>query len=76
MGMEDSLMSARLTLLGSATSKPGMARAMCCTAYLERTRGRAVTLIGRNGAGKTTTLRSIVGILRKRTGAIRLGEKI
>jgi branched-chain amino acid transport system ATP-binding protein len=36
--------------------------------------GETVTLIGRNGAGKTTTLRSIVGILRKRTGVIRLGE--
>jgi branched-chain amino acid transport system ATP-binding protein len=36
--------------------------------------GETVTLIGRNGAGKTTTLRSIVGILRKRTGVITLGE--
>ena len=33
--------------------------------------GELVTLIGRNGAGKTTTLRSIVGLLQKRTGAIR-----
>ena len=35
--------------------------------------GELLTLIGRNGAGKTTTLRSIMGILRKRTGSIRLG---
>ena len=33
--------------------------------------GELLTLIGRNGAGKTTTLRSIVGLLQKRTGAIR-----
>ncbi len=32
--------------------------------------GETVTLLGRNGAGKTTTLRSIMGIVRKRTGAI------
>ena len=35
--------------------------------------GELLTLIGRNGAGKTTTLRSIMGLLRKRTGSIRLG---
>ncbi len=34
--------------------------------------GETVTLIGRNGVGKTTTLRAIMGILRKRTGEIRL----
>jgi branched-chain amino acid transport system ATP-binding protein len=33
-------------------------------------RGEVVTLVGRNGAGKTTTLKSIMGILRKRTGEI------
>jgi branched-chain amino acid transport system ATP-binding protein len=33
--------------------------------------GELLTLIGRNGAGKTTTLRSIMGLLRKRTGSIR-----
>ncbi len=32
--------------------------------------GELVTLIGRNGAGKSTTLRSIMGIVRKRTGSI------
>jgi branched-chain amino acid transport system ATP-binding protein len=32
--------------------------------------GEVVTLLGRNGAGKTTTLRSIVGIVRQRAGAI------
>ncbi len=39
--------------------------------------GELLTLIGRNGAGKTTTLRSIMGIVRKRTGAIRFaGEEL
>ncbi|RST87652.1 ABC transporter ATP-binding protein [Aquibium carbonis] len=33
--------------------------------------GELLTLIGRNGAGKTTTLRSIVGLMQKRTGSIR-----
>jgi branched-chain amino acid transport system ATP-binding protein len=33
-------------------------------------RGETVTLLGRNGVGKTTTLRAIMGLIRKRTGAI------
>ena len=32
--------------------------------------GEVVTLLGRNGAGKTTTLKSIMGIITKRSGAI------
>ncbi|NVD41053.1 ABC transporter ATP-binding protein [Ensifer sp. HO-A22] len=32
--------------------------------------GEMVTLLGRNGVGKTTTLRSIMGIVRNRKGAI------
>jgi branched-chain amino acid transport system ATP-binding protein len=35
--------------------------------------GEVVTLLGRNGAGKTTTLKSVMGIIAKRTGAIRFG---
>jgi len=39
--------------------------------------GEAVCLIGRNGAGKTTTLRSIMGLVAKRTGVVRFkGEDI
>jgi branched-chain amino acid transport system ATP-binding protein len=34
-------------------------------------RGELVTLLGRNGAGKTTTLRSIMGIVGKRTGSVK-----
>jgi len=37
--------------------------------------GEVVTLLGRNGAGKTTTLKSIMGIIGKRTGAIRFNER-
>ena len=33
--------------------------------------GEVVTLLGRNGAGKTTTLKSIMGIVAKRTGSVR-----
>ncbi|RJF68327.1 ABC transporter ATP-binding protein [Rhodopseudomonas palustris] len=32
--------------------------------------GEVVTLLGRNGAGKTTTLKSVMGIIGKRTGEI------
>jgi branched-chain amino acid transport system ATP-binding protein len=35
--------------------------------------GEVVTLLGRNGAGKTTTLKAIMGIVRRRTGSVRLG---
>ena len=33
-------------------------------------RGELVTLLGRNGVGKTTTLRSIMGIVEKRSGSV------
>ncbi|MCD6073213.1 MAG: transporter ATP-binding protein [Rhodospirillales bacterium] len=33
--------------------------------------GEVITLLGRNGMGKTTTVRSIMGLLRPRKGAIR-----
>ncbi len=34
--------------------------------------GEVVTLLGRNGSGRTTTLKSIMGMVGKRTGSIRL----
>jgi branched-chain amino acid transport system ATP-binding protein len=37
--------------------------------------GEVVTLLGRNGAGKTTTLKSIMGIVGKRTGSVRYDGK-
>lgn len=40
-------------------------------------KGEVVTLLGSNGAGKSTTLRTISGVLRPRTGAVRLqGRRI
>ena len=39
--------------------------------------GEVVTLLGRNGAGKTTTLKSVMGIVRSRTGSVRFrGEEL
>jgi branched-chain amino acid transport system ATP-binding protein len=39
--------------------------------------GEVVTLLGRNGAGKTTTLKSVMGIIGKRTGSVRFnGQEI
>jgi len=39
--------------------------------------GEVVTLLGRNGAGKTTTLKSIMGMVTKRTGSVRfLGREL
>jgi branched-chain amino acid transport system ATP-binding protein len=35
-------------------------------------KGEVVTLLGRNGAGRTTTIKSILGLVGKRTGAITL----
>ena len=37
--------------------------------------GEVVTLLGRNGAGKTTTLKSIMGIIGKRTGSVQFNGK-
>ena len=37
--------------------------------------GEVVTLLGRNGAGKTTTLKSVMGMIGKRTGSIRFGDQ-
>ncbi len=37
-------------------------------------RGEVVTLLGRNGAGKSTTLKSILGMVPKRTGSIRFED--
>ena len=39
---------------------------------LEVREGEIVALLGRNGAGKTTTLRSVMGLTRARTGAVRM----
>ena len=39
--------------------------------------GEVVTLLGRNGAGRTTTIKSIMGLVDRRTGSIRImGQEI
>ncbi|HRF07590.1 MAG TPA: ABC transporter ATP-binding protein [Xanthobacteraceae bacterium] len=40
-------------------------------ATLHVNEGEVVTLLGRNGAGKTTTMKSIMGIVGKRTGSVK-----
>ena len=37
--------------------------------------GEVVTLLGRNGAGKTTTLKSIMGMVAKRSGSVRFRDR-
>lgn len=39
---------------------------------LEVAHGEVVTLLGRNGAGRTSTLRSICGLVGRRTGTIKI----
>jgi len=39
--------------------------------YFHVAEGEVVTLLGRNGAGKTTTLKSIMGLVGRRSGSIR-----
>ena len=36
--------------------------------------GEAVSILGRNGAGKTTTLKSIMGLISRCNGSVRLGQ--
>lgn len=42
---------------------------------LEIAPGEVVSLMGRNGVGKTTLLKSIIGLLRPRTGKIIFGDR-
>jgi len=37
--------------------------------------GEVVTLLGRNGVGKTTTLKSIMGMVERRTGSVRYDSR-
>ena len=41
---------------------------------LEVNKNKIVSLIGANGAGKSTTLRTISGLIRSKTGTIKLRE--
>ncbi len=38
-------------------------------------RGELITLLGRNGAGRTTTIKSILGLVGRRSGSIRIGGR-
>ncbi len=42
---------------------------------LEVAEGEVVTLLGRNGSGRTSTLKSILGLVGRRTGSIELGGR-
>jgi branched-chain amino acid transport system ATP-binding protein len=42
---------------------------------LEVLPGEVVTLLGRNGAGRTTTLKAIMGIVGRRRGSVRFGDR-
>jgi branched-chain amino acid transport system ATP-binding protein len=42
---------------------------------LDVARGEVVALMGRNGAGKSTTLESIMGLIAKRSGVVRLSGR-
>lgn len=41
---------------------------------LEVPEGKIVTLVGANGAGKSTTLKSIVGLVKPKSGTINLDD--
>lgn len=38
-------------------------------------RGELITLLGRNGAGRTTTLKSILGLVERRTGSVMINGR-
>ena len=81
---------ADLKMADAAATKPARRRRCCrcrtCEAWYGESHilhginfnvnaGEVVTLLGRNGAGKTTTLKSVMGIIGKRTGSIRFGDQ-
>jgi len=65
-------MSAPTLVVSELSAYYGPARALFDVS-LEIAPGDAVALIGRNGAGKSTTMRSIVGLVRQRSGNVTFG---
>ena len=39
---------------------------------LDVKQGELITIVGRNGAGKTTTMKSIMGLVRRRSGSVKM----
>jgi len=65
-----------LALLELSGVRSGYGRAdVLFDATLELARGEVVLLAGRNGAGKSTTLKTIMGLVTPRRGAIRFGGR-
>ena len=66
-----------MTLLGVADLRGGYAAAdeIVKGATLHVDDGEIVSLIGPNGAGKSTLLKLIAGLLRPRSGQVRLGDR-
>jgi branched-chain amino acid transport system ATP-binding protein len=52
----------------------GAARILYDLAFEVR-RGEVVTLMGRNGAGKSTTLKSVMGLVARRSGSVRFNGR-
>jgi hypothetical protein len=59
----------------SPTCTPSTANRTSCTASTSGERGRSVTLLGRNGSGRSTTLKSMMGLVGRRTGSIMFNGK-
>ena len=43
---------------------------------LDLAAGEIVSLLGRNGAGKTTTIQAIMGLVKARSGIIRIEKSV
>ena len=65
-----------LALHSLAVGYPDSAPLFICPDLLEIKRGNRIALIGPNGAGKTTFIKTILGQLQPKTGAIRLGAGV
>ena len=67
--MPEALLKAPLLKVGDLQAWYGESHILHGVGF-EIGRGELVTLLGRNGAGKTTTLKSVMGIVEKRSGSV------